>query len=426
MDFIEEHVVVSKGVIFAYSQSAVGAQFERVHGELRARAFELDDDELLATDPRRWAEHLAEELAIAAPSLSQDHEFVSEGRLDIDVAGWPNITYSLSEGRPRRPGHTFRVTVHGSGNLLLLQSRLVGGGTGRRVDLEASRITRIYRWPRVWPAQDLQENVDRFLADLRSGAAEIVSEVERRNGALQEEAEKSLVARQDEVLALRGYLGDLQLTVTRDAAADTAIPAMPAPRPGPAQAPRQAARSRQTSRSAPAAHGPTLDKFYDHVVEVIATVNRGFERSPGRFGDADEETLRDLILVTLNSHYEGAATGETFNGVGKTDILVRHGIDNAFIGECKFWGGKQKLAATFDQLLSYTTWQDNRLAIVLFVRQKKLQPIIETAREYIAARLEFGGWASGAPDGQIRCALRWEDEARKTGRVTIFFVHLPA
>jgi hypothetical protein len=40
--------------------------------------------------------------------------------------------------------------------------------------------------------------------------------------------------------------------------------------------------------------------------------------------------------VTLNSHYEGAATGETFNGTGKTDILVRHGLDNAFIGQCKF------------------------------------------------------------------------------------------
>jgi hypothetical protein len=130
--------------------------------------------------------------------------------------------------------------------------------------------------------------------------------------------------------------------------------------------------------------------------------------------------------VTLNSHYEGTATGETFNGFGKTDILVRHGIDNAFIGECKFWAGKQRFAATFDQLLRYTTWQDNRLAIVLFVRQRKLLPVIETTREYIAGRPEFGGWTSHAPDGELRCSLTWEDQARKAGRLTTFFVHLPA
>jgi hypothetical protein len=177
--------------------------------------------------------------------------------------------------------------------------------------------------------------------------------------------------------------------------------------------------------SSSALPGPTLDAFYDHVVVVLGAVTIGFERSPRRFANAEEETLRDFILVTLNSHYEGAATGETFNGAGKTDILVRHGLDNAFIGECKFWSGEAKLAETFDQLLGYTTWQDNRLALILFVRNKKMQPVIETARAWLAARPEFGCWKDGAPDGQLRCSLRWEDPARKEGRMTVFLVHLP-
>jgi len=161
------------------------------------------------------------------------------------------------------------------------------------------------------------------------------------------------------------------------------------------------------------------------VVTVLGAVGVGFERSPRRFAEAEEEALRDFILVTLNSHYEGAATGETFNGTGKTDILVRHGLDNAFIGECKFWSGKARLTETFEQLLGYTTWQDNRLALIFFVRNKTMQPVITTTRDWLSARPEFGAWQSGAPDGQLRCTLRWQDPARKEGRLTIFLVHLP-
>jgi len=41
----------------------------------------------------------------------------------------------------------------------------------------------------------------------------------------------------------------------------------------------------------------------------------------------------------LNTHYEGGATGETFNAAGKTDILIRVEDRNVFIGECKWWSG---------------------------------------------------------------------------------------
>ena len=49
------------------------------------------------------------------------------------------------------------------------------------------------------------------------------------------------------------------------------------------------------------------------------------ERNPRVFSTAPEETIRDHYLVQLNGQYEGSATGETFNGHGHTDILVRDG-----------------------------------------------------------------------------------------------------
>lgn len=327
------------------------------------------------------------------------------------------------------------MTITGEGDLALLQSRLERGGTGRKADVTPNTITRTYEWPQVLAAGDLQADVDGFLRGLDTGSVEIAQQIATRNGELAPLATRLLSERQREIRESRAYLGNLRLTVRRDPDTDTVIPALPRRVPAPGATPATTTRSRDAASgrptpavrpAAPVVDLPTLDDFYDHVVTVLGVVAIGFERSPRNFADAEEETLRDFILVTLNSHYEGAATGETFNGAGKTDVLVRHGMDNAFIGECKIWGGEAKAAKTFDQLLSYTTWRDNRLALIFFVRNKNLERVITTTREWLQRRPEFGAWESGVPDGQLRCNLRWEDSARKEGRLTIFFVHLPA
>ena len=332
-------------------------------------------------------------------------------------------------GRSTRPGHRLRVIVPGAGVLSLLKSRLSRGGSGYTVDIHKADLTRVYQWPQAIPAAQLQADVDQFLADLDAGVREISKQIAEQNGKLAELAATAIANRQQAIRESRAYLGDLRLQLSRDPAADAVIPALPKRMPGPTDSSRPQ-RPAATVASPPAATStlprPTLDEFYDHVVTVLGAAAVGFERSPRRFATAEEEALRDFVLVTLNSHYEGAATGETFNGAGKTDILVRYGMDNAFIGECKFWGGERRLAETFAQLLSYTTWQDNRLALILFVRNKQMQPVIDTTRDWLGARPEFGGWQPDAPQGQLRCYLRWEDAARKEGRLTVFLVHLPS
>lgn len=80
------------------------------------------------------------------------------------------------------------------------------------------------------------------------------------------------------------------------------------------------------------------------------------ERSPKAFSGMSEEDLRQHFLVQLNGHYEGQATGETFNFDGKTDILVRVDRKNIFIAECKFWRGPESFSQALDQLLGYATW----------------------------------------------------------------------
>ena len=69
------------------------------------------------------------------------------------------------------------------------------------------------------------------------------------------------------------------------------------------------------------------------------------------FGKLEEESIRDVVLVALNSHYENMVTGETFRKRGKTDILIEFENQNAYIGECKIWHGEAKTKEKEPRLL---------------------------------------------------------------------------
>jgi hypothetical protein len=88
---------------------------------------------------------------------------------------------------------------------------------------------------------------------------------------------------------------------------------------------------------------PTIaEAEYQNILRIIENMSFVMERNPRVFSTAPEETIRDHYLVQLNGQYEGSATGETFNGHGHTDILVRDGSANLFIAECKIWSLLQK------------------------------------------------------------------------------------
>jgi hypothetical protein len=79
------------------------------------------------------------------------------------------------------------------------------------------------------------------------------------------------------------------------------------------------------------------DADYEHILQVVQNMAQVRERSPSAFAAMDEEPLRSHFLVQLNGHYEGQATGETFNYQGKTDILIRSEGRNIVVAECKYW-----------------------------------------------------------------------------------------
>lgn len=120
---------------------------------------------------------------------------------------------------------------------------------------------------------------------------------------------------------------------------------------------------------------------YDDILKTIQAMVHVFERSPTVFKEMGEEDLRTILLVGLNGLYEGGATGETFNGAGKTDILIRYEDRNVFIAECLIWEGAAALQSKMDdQLFKYATWRDSKLALLVFNRNRNFTDVIEKMR----------------------------------------------
>jgi hypothetical protein len=135
------------------------------------------------------------------------------------------------------------------------------------------------------------------------------------------------------------------------------------------------------------------DLVYEEMIRTICGFTHALERRPSSAAPllADEETMRDWLMFMLSASYETPdgrdlfIGGETENGNGKTDILVRYRDRNAFIGECKIWSGESRFGDAIGQLLSYTVWRDTKAALILFITRLDATAVIEKAAEVLAA-----------------------------------------
>ena len=156
----------------------------------------------------------------------------------------------------------------------------------------------------------------------------------------------------------------------------------------------------------PAASGPFQPEpvlpqaQYEQALAVLRNARNPLERSPSMTASLDEEKIRDLLLMSLNAQFEGAAAGEVFNGAGKTDILIRAGDRNVFIAECKIWHGPKTTRDALSQLLTYLTWRDTKAALLVFIRSGKPTTIIDKAIKEIEQHPNYKRTVRASEDGE--------------------------
>lgn len=128
---------------------------------------------------------------------------------------------------------------------------------------------------------------------------------------------------------------------------------------------------------------PTQPEEYsldqEKVIDIIFFLdNQGkqFEKTPKSYESMGEESLRDVLLVNLNSIFEGKATGETFSKKGKSDIYLNIDKGNILVFECKIWKGETLYHTTINQLRGYLTWRHNFGVMITFSKNKNFSEIL--------------------------------------------------
>jgi len=149
---------------------------------------------------------------------------------------------------------------------------------------------------------------------------------------------------------------------------------------------------------------------------VLISSRNALERNPSTVAKLNEEQIRDVLLIGLNTQFEGNVGGEVFNGAGKTDILVRVDDRNIFIGECKIWKGPKTVTDALNQLLSYLVWRDTKAALLIFIRSGHIASITATAVTAIRAHPKLQAPRSPRRRGPPRLRCSREQRLRPPDR----------
>ena len=271
------------------------------------------------------------------------------------------------------------------------------------VDLDADQVS-----------QEIESRLDRIdshLTSLRGSGDRLNNELDSIARQAIEQRRKKLLADQNLVASLGFKLkprGNSPKTYTAPEVRRKITPKLP------------------SASSVPYKPEPTLDEpDYDHILEVIENMAQVMERSPSAFSTMDEESLRSHFLVQLNGHYEGQATGETFNYEGKTDILIRSEGKNIFIAECKYWGGPNTLTAAIDQLLNYSSWRDTKVAVIVFNKNKNFTNVLNSIKSTTKKHPNYKCELDQRSEPSFRFIFSHRDDPNREMKLTIMAFNVP-
>ena len=137
---------------------------------------------------------------------------------------------------------------------------------------------------------------------------------------------------------------------------------------------------------------------YNQIIDYINKLGKNFEKFNNLKRELNEEQIRDYFLPFLNTiSKKHSATGETFNKMGKTDILIQNEDgENVFIAECKIWRGQTQLTDAINQLLDgYVSWRDEKIALIVFNKNvQKFSDLITKAFETMKIHPNFSSYQS--------------------------------
>lgn len=396
------------------------ATFQKIVDSVTAEINSLDNEYVLKASQTELEEHFIEKVLIEPLTLHTDKQYIkNQSGTQIDVSH-DFMRGVLPGEKAVVRGTKIDIAIPFEGSPMLWQVRASTFSMSGYPDIEIRNDEILFSISFPDDSADtdrLRSEVERNIESLKKAVGYLTNDVTNHNNSAPNTIKQVLTRKRTLAQSTTGTVAALGIPVKRaDAEPTFTIPTKR--RTKPARRPPV-----ETGKYKPE---PILDeKEYQHILAILRSMSLVIERNPSSFASLDEESVRDHFLLQLNGHYEGGATGETFNASGKTDILIREENKNVFIAECKFWHGQKAFGEAVDQLLGYLTWRDSKCALLIFNRTKGSSAIRQKMHEAMEALSEHRKTVSHDPDGESRYILVKESEPGKEIIVTTQLYDIP-
>lgn len=386
--------------------------------QMLAEIERVDADRLLNSSVEDLAQYFSTKFNISVPILDIENLVVDQREKQIDVSRDP-MRMIMDRSRPFNvTGTEIQVEIPFSGEAeafkiqpnpyTLNPPRASVRGAILSFSIVGTNLD----------AEGVKRQIDQTISVIQSYLTNLKGNVSSLNAQLPSEARSTIEVRRTNLLASRSMVASLGFKMKeRDGVSKTYV----AP-----EVRRKITPVMPQASSAPFKPEPALSSSdYEHILGVMQGMTQVMELSPSAFHAVDEEALRSHFLVQLNGHYQGQATGETFNYEGKTDILIRSEGKNIFIAECKFWSGPKMLIATIDQLLGYSSWRDTKTAVVVFNRNRDFSKVLAAIPETVRSHPQFKRDLPGSTETTFRFQFANRDDKNREMFLTVLAFDVP-
>ena len=370
----------SKGYLFNRVEWSAVEQGQ--NADIKKEILQMGDDRILNTPIEDLCDYYEKKYEIIAPRLIEDNIVVDSSEVNIDVSH-DRSRYIRDKSKPfYLKGTEIEITLpfDGDGEMFHISPNIfstnlpIGTIQNQEIIFSISGLD--------LTSESVQTAVSNTISNIKEKLTRLQSLASQWNPTIRVQSKQQIELRKKKILSDRNLIESLGFPLkVRTGGPET----YKAPNVRRKIKPVLPPINKKPFKPEP----EISNEDYNHILNVIENMAQVMERSPTAFINMDEESLRTHFLVQLNGHYEGQATGETFNFEGKTDILIRTDGKNIFIGECKFWSGQKKLISTIDQILSYSSWRDTKVAILIFNRKKDFSRILELIPKIVGEHNNF-------------------------------------
>lgn len=378
----------------------------------------LDENRLLNTPPEDLKRYLVEKHGITPITLLRDQWYADYRDAPVDVRH-DRMRWIEDRSRPAMVAGErveVRIPFEGESELFFAKANTFNMNPPRAV-IEKNEVVLRYDTPADQP-RDIRALVDQTVRDIEQHLGWQRPMIDAHNQSLPAAAEQAIRQRRERLLAQSNRAEALGIPIRRrdDAPKTYALPTVR----------RKAVPILPSAATAQFKPEPALAmELYEHILKVVQDMALVMERSPDAFKAMNEEALRQHFLVQLNGQFEGKATGETFNMSGKTDILLREGDRNVFVGECKFWKGPKGFGEAVDQLLGYATWRDGKAAILVFNRCTETSTVLTGIDAVAKAHGNFKRAVDWPHESGFRYIFHANSDKNRELTLTVLVFHVP-